>query len=486
MILKLKKILFNNSGTRQTVAKNFFWLFTSQIGTRLLRAFLIIYAARVLGVAEYGVFSYVIGLAGFFTVFADIGINTILTKEVAMNPEKSHHLFATSFWIKIFLLTFTVLLIIFVAPYFSKIEGIETLLYFAALLTIFDGIREFTVAFFRAREKMELEALVTTVTNVAITIFGFIILNSMPTAKALATAYAISAGTGTILGIFILRDQFKNLINGFRKELLAPILQLAWPIAIVSLAGIFMLNMDVIMLGALKTAKDVGLYSASQKIIQLLYTLPSILAISLFPTMAKFIGQNNAEKTREVMERGVVLSMLFAIPIVVGGFVLGSDIIRFLYGEDYIGTIPTFRILLLSVLLIFPGYHFTNYIMAYNKQKKMILIILMSSLANILLNYVLIPIYGAAGAAIATLGALLTIHGLSWRLAKKTNNFFIFRHLKKIFATSALMGLFSLALHWLGVYVLANIAMSVFLYFAVLLFLGENSIKEVKQLFKRA
>ena len=207
-------------------------------------------------------------------------------------------------------MTFTVLLIIFVAPYFSKIEGIETLLYFAALLTIFGGIREFTVAFFRAREKMELEALVTTVTNVAITIFGFIILNSMPAAKALATAYAISAGTGTILGIFILRDQFKNLINGFRKELLAPILQLAWPIAIVSLAGIFMLNMDVIMLGALKTAKDVGLYSASQKIIQLLYTLPSILAISLFPTMAKFIGQNNAEKTREVMERGVVLSML--------------------------------------------------------------------------------------------------------------------------------------------------------------------------------
>lgn len=485
MILKLKKIIFNNSGTRQTVAKNFFWLIMSQIGTRLLRAFVIVYAARVLGAAEYGIFSYVIGLAGFFTVFADIGINTILTKEVAANPEKSHNLFATSFWIKITLLAFTALLIIFAAPHFSKMEGVGTLLYFAAFLTIFDGIREFSIAFFRAREKMELEALVTTVTNVAITIFGFVILYSMPTAKSLATVYAVSAGAGTALGIFILRDQFKNLIRDFRKELLSPILQLAWPIAIVSLAGIFMLNMDVIMLGALKAAEDVGLYSASQKIIQLLYTLPSILAISLFPTMSKFIGQNDSGKAREVMERGVTLSMLFAIPIVIGGFVLGSDIIKFLYGDGYLGTIPTFRILLLSVLLVFPGYHFTNYIMAYNKQKKVILLIIMSSLANIALNYILIPIYGTAGAAIATLGALFTIHGLSWRLAKKTNDFSVFPHLKKIIAAAALMGLFSLGFHWLGAHILISVAASAAVYFAVLLFLGENSIKEVKYLFKR-
>ncbi|TSA45714.1 hypothetical protein D4R51_01380 [bacterium] len=483
MIPRLKEILFNNAETRQTVAKNVFWLTASQIGTRLLRASVIIFAARVLGAAEYGVFSYVLGLAGFFMIFSDIGINMILTKEAAANPEKSRNFFATSFWIKIVLLAFTTLLIIFVAPYFSKIEAAKPLLIFAAILMIFDGLREFSISFFRAQEKMELEALVITVTNVAITVFGFMILNLMPNARALAITYALSAGTGTIVGIFILRDQFRSLISAFKRELLSPILQLAWPIALVSLVGIFMMNMDVIMLGALKTAEDVGFYSAGQRIIQLLYTLPSIFAISLYPVFAKFVGQKDSEKTKDLMERGVTTSMLMAIPIVVGGIVLGADIIKFLYGSDYLGAVSTFRVLLFSILLVFPGYHITNYIMVYNQQKKAVPIVLTSSIINVALNFFLIPIYGAAGAALATLCALSSLHGLSWRLAKKTNNFFILPRLKKIFAAAILMGLVSLALHWLNVFLLLNIAASIIVYFAVLHFLKESSVQEVKRLF---
>ncbi len=484
MALKLKEMLFNNFGTRQTVAKNVFWLSFGQIGTRLLRASVIIYAARALGAAEYGVFSYVLGLAAFFTIFSDIGINTILTKEAAMNPEKSRQIFATSFRIKIILLVFTALLIIFVAPYFSKIEAAKPLLYFAAMLTIFDGIREFAIAFFRAKEKMELEALVTTVTNVAITLFGFAILYFAPTARSLAITYGLSAGTGTILGIFILRKEFGSMNSAFRRELLAPILRLAWPIAITSLVGIFMLNMDVIMLGALRTAEDVGFYSAGQKIIQLLYTLSSVLAVSLYPVLAKFVGQKNNGKTKELMEKGITASLLLAIPIVIGGVILSGEIIKFLYGESYLAAIPALRVLFFTVLLIFPGYHLTNYIMAHDKQKKAVPIILIGSLGNVIFNVLLIPLYGTVGAAIATLGALLLINGLSWRLAKKTNNFFILPHLKKIVSASALMGLFSLTLHWLGVHVLLNVALSATLYFVTLHFLKENSISEIKAVFK--
>ncbi len=485
MILKLKEILFNNFGTRQTVAKNIFWLTIGQVGTRLLRASVIIYAARALGAAEYGVFSYVLGLAGFFTVFADIGINTILTKEAAMNPEKSRNIFATSFWIKTALLGFTTLLIIFAAPHFSKIDAVRPLLYFAAILIIFDGIREFTIAFFRARQKMELETLVTTVTNAAITLFGFAIIYFAPTAGSLAATYALSAGTGAILGIFILRDQFKTLISAFRKELLSPILRLAWPIALVSLVGIFTLNVDVVMLGIFKTATDVGFYSASQRIIQLLYTLPSILAVSLYPVFAKFVGQGNNGKVKELMERGITTSYLLAIPIAVGGIILGSEIIRLLYGNGYLAAVPTFRVLLLSVLLVFPGYHLTNYIMVYDKQKKAVPIILIGSLANVALNYLLIPIYGTLGAAIATICALSTINGSIWLIAKKINNFSVLPRLKKVIAASFLMGLLSLALHWLGIHVLLNIAVSVAFYFGVLYFLREDSIMEIRSLIKR-
>ena len=328
---KIASFLFRNQSTRQTVAKNVFWLTAGQIGSRVFRAFIIIYAARVLGAAEYGVFSYVLGLAGFFTVFADIGVNAILTREAAKRPEEASYYFATTFWIKIILLIITAGLVIFVAPYFSKIEAARVLLPFVALLTIFDGLRELANAFFRAREKMELEALTTTATNVAITLLGFAILYLDQSAQSLAITYALSAGVGTFAGIIILRKQFAGVFMFFRKRLIKPILSAAWPIAFLAILSVFMLQVDIIMLGFFRGAEDVGFYSAGQKIFQLLYTLPAILAMSIFPALSRAVGEKNNERTRSALEHGIALMSMIGIPIVIGGVILGKNIILFLY-----------------------------------------------------------------------------------------------------------------------------------------------------------
>ena len=158
--MRIKELLFHNRGMRQTIAKNVFWLTLSQVGSRLIRALIIIYAARILGAAEYGIFAYVLGFAGFFTLFADVGINPLLTRNTANHPEQRTEYFSTSFWIKIVLLLATVLLVIFVAPHFTNIEAAKALIPLVALLVIFDGLRDFSIAFFRGLEKMEREALI--------------------------------------------------------------------------------------------------------------------------------------------------------------------------------------------------------------------------------------------------------------------------------------------------------------------------------------
>ncbi|MCL5004783.1 MAG: hypothetical protein M1170_02470, partial [Patescibacteria group bacterium] len=60
MLQKIKSFLFENKTTRQTIAKNTFWLFFGEISSRVLRAAIVIYAARVLGADGWGVFSYAI------------------------------------------------------------------------------------------------------------------------------------------------------------------------------------------------------------------------------------------------------------------------------------------------------------------------------------------------------------------------------------------------------------------------------------------
>ena len=68
MLSKLQGWLLHNTTVWQTIAKNTFWLFFGQMMSRVLRAIIVIYAARVLGAASWGAFSYALGIAAFLTI----------------------------------------------------------------------------------------------------------------------------------------------------------------------------------------------------------------------------------------------------------------------------------------------------------------------------------------------------------------------------------------------------------------------------------
>ena len=114
MIQKITAFLFKNQSVRQTIAKNSFWLSFGEIAGRVIRAAIIIYAARVLGAAGWGAFSYAISLAGFFTIFSDFGVSSILTREAAKNDTFRLKYLSTIFFIKLILAAITLILIIFV------------------------------------------------------------------------------------------------------------------------------------------------------------------------------------------------------------------------------------------------------------------------------------------------------------------------------------------------------------------------------------
>ncbi|MFA5797899.1 MAG: flippase [Candidatus Woesearchaeota archaeon] len=462
------------------MVKNIVWLSVGQIGSRFIRAAIIIYAARVLGAAEYGLFSYALGLAGFFTIFADVGINAILTREVSQKPEKASEYFATSFWIKTTLIVGTGFLVILVAPYFSKIDDVIILLPFVALLTLFDNLREFTLSFFRAKEKMEIEALVNVFTNISITLFGFFILSYIATAQAMTVTYAISAGTGALLAIILLRNQYKKVFSHFDFSLLKPIIQSALPIAVLGLFGVFMLNIDMVMLGWWRTTEEIGFYSAGQKIVQVLYTLPSIIAAALFPTIARLVGQKNDKNVSLIMSTATVGALFLAIPLTIGGIVLAKSIILFLYGSSYLPSTLVFQILVATTLFVFPGTLFGNFVLAYNKQKKFAKYVAIASIGNVVFNALLIPKFGIIGAATATIIVQSIYNAAAWLMVKKINNFHTLQNIKRIIFAGVIMGVTALILDAIGLHVIINIVISAGMYMFTLFILKEPLILEVK------
>ena len=146
--------LFKNQSSGQTIAKNAVWLFSGQMIGRLLRAVVVIYAARVLGAASWGAFSYALGIAAFLTIFSDIGINALITKEASRNPELKDRYLSTALFTKLGLLVFFIAGVIIFFPYLTKIEEASAIMPILIFVFAFDTLRDLGSAVSRALEKM--------------------------------------------------------------------------------------------------------------------------------------------------------------------------------------------------------------------------------------------------------------------------------------------------------------------------------------------
>jgi O-antigen/teichoic acid export membrane protein len=484
---KVKSFLLHNTSTRQTVAKNTFWLSVSNFGGRLIRAGLVIYAARVLGAHGWGIFNYAITLMAFFGLFSDVGINSILTREASKESGgmKRLELLSTSFAIKLALIVLTVTLILFAIPHFSRSAEVIAILPIASLIFIFDTLRDFGFSITRSMEKMEWEASLFLVTNTAILIAGIISLRIFPTVSSFAWAYAIGTGVGSLATMIVLWQELKNIFRYFSRKLIRPIFTSAWPFAISGILGTLMINTDVILIGLFKSAEDVGYYSAANKTIQIIYLLPMIAAISLLPTLSRLAGQEKG-RMREVLEKVMGLSFILAMPLSIGGILLGKPIIALLFGQAYVNATLSFQILCLTLLVDFSVVILTNVIFVYDQQKSLIIYAALGGFANVALDLFLIPKFGIAGSAWATFIAQCISNSYLWYRVKSIVDFRIFYRLKVIIPASLGMGIVAFLLNLIATPVLLTITAAGLFYALLLYLLKEPFLKDLKLFTSRA
>ncbi len=430
---RLKSFLLFNNNTGQTIIKNIVWLFSGQIISRFLRATIVIYSARILGAGSYGAFSYALGIAAFLTIFSDIGINALITKEAARNPELKDKYLSTAFFLKLGLLIIFILATIATFPYLTNIQEAAAIMPILIFVFAFDTLRDLGSALSRALEKMEIEATVNIFTNLSITILGFIFLTINPASYSLATAYALGSGLGLIAIFITLKGHFKNILTHFTPKLVKEILVTAWPFGLMGLMGAIMLNTDIIMLGWMRSPGEVGYYSAAQKLILLAYILPGLLASSTFPSLSKF-AKSEPEKAKYLLGKSTAIIIVVAVILLIAGLFLGDFTFNLLYGKDYAPGIPTFKILLFTMLVVFPGTLFGNALFAYDESKYFLKFVTISTLLNAGLNFLLIPQYGIEGAAISTIVTQLITNIFVYIKIKKISGFKVWIHFQNIFS----------------------------------------------------
>lgn len=493
MLKKIKGLLFQNQSLKQTIFKNTFWLFSGNIISRLLRAALLIYAARVIGAREFGAFNYALSIAAFFTIFADFGINAVITREAASNKEKQEKYFSSALILKIAVSIFLggVLIIFypFLISHFTSSQAdarlVSTLLPLIILVVLFDTLRDFGASLFRAWEKMEWESFIQIFTNLVIFVAGIMALKNLPSAKSLTLGYVAGTGVGMIISLIPFRHYLKNIKQKFSLSLVKEIYQSSWIFGMIGLTGAIMLNTDSLMIGWLADIEKVGYYGVSQRLAQLIYLLPALIASAFFPTLAK--NFQNRERVAFLLKKELHFLILLALPLSTGGVILSQSLILLFFGKEYLPSVIPFVLMALTFLPNFISIALSNLIFVLKKEKILLKYFFLATIGNIFFNFLFIPWLGISGAALSTL-INQTIAFLYLR--KKIGQEFSFQisprlEWQKILLSLTAMVLVIFLLKAFDFNALLIVTFGGLAYFVGLFLSRESSINDLRSLFRR-
>jgi O-antigen/teichoic acid export membrane protein len=484
LFFSLREFLLKNKDFKQTIIKNTFWLSFGEIVGRLLRIIIIVYAARVLGAAGWGAFSYLTSLSAIFVIFSDIGLSSVMIREGAKTPTLKTKYFSTILSLKAILTLISFLIIVFAVPQFTRFSLSQTLLYAIGLLFIFDSLRRFGASLFRAEEKMELEAITNIITQAIIVVAGFAALLIVASPESLALAYAAGAAIGLVFTLYLIRHHLKHLLTHFDKNLLKPIIAAAWPLSMAGVFGVLIANIDTVIIGWFYQASQVGFYAAAQKPIAALYLLPALITGAFFPALARFAPQDPL-KFRRLLEEGLKVVFLIALPLTAGIILTAEQIVRLVYGAEYLPAAGPLRILAFSLLTVFPIGMIINAVFAHNRQRELLPVWGGGALFNFLICLLLIPPLGISGAAWATLLTQVGVNSLIWRKMKRIADFSVVPEIKYLLLATFMMSVAIMLAEVINLPFILIVPLAIAVYLWSLAYSGETTLNRFRQLLKK-
>ncbi|MFM9909691.1 MAG: polysaccharide biosynthesis C-terminal domain-containing protein, partial [Chitinophagaceae bacterium] len=144
--------------------------------------------------------------------------------------------------------------------------------------------------------------------------------------------------------------------------------------------------------------KDLGNYIQVSKLVQIFMVFPTFLGTIIFPTSAKGDVKQLNEKLA-ALSRVIFTSYVIILTIL---FVVGKVLFPFLYGESFSGMYMPFILLIPGILALSIHSLITAYYAGKNKVIVNLKGALLALLFILVLDYLLIPIFGNSGAAIAS------------------------------------------------------------------------------------
>ena len=361
-----------------------------------------VWTARYLGPGDFGILSYVQSLIALASVLTTLGLEGIMTKELAKYPQRRDALLGSSFVLQTAAAVLSFALIASATFLIGDEKAVRTLILVHATL-FFSLNTQGIFCYFQSNVQMKY-AICPRIGALLITkgIQIFLVVSKQP----LSSFVVVLTLEFIINAVFLLFaygavHRLSPLRWTFEPRLVLLLLRNSWPLMISDFVLNVYTKIDQVMLKGLLDSQAVGLYAAATKVSLSCCLIPPLITTSLFPAIvrAKSVGEEAyLFRVQKLYDFTLLLSIGIAIPIAF----FSQEIVDILYGDEFGGSA---RILAIHILCgLFLSATSVRYIQLINEdlQRYDLLLHCIGASCNVLFNFFFIRLYGTIGAAYGT------------------------------------------------------------------------------------
>lgn len=385
---------------KNNVFKNARWIIGCKIVQSLLNLVIGLITARYLGPSNYGVLSYVSSVVAFTMPLMQLGLRHTLVKEFVRSPDREGVILGTSLMLNIISAVFCMVGSIAFVMFVNAGET-ETILVCALYsLTLIFNATEMTQYWFQSKLLSKYPSIAALVTYIAVAVYKIYMLVTQKGVVWFAFSNVIDYFLISVILIVIykrLGGQRLSVNLRVGKQLLSESKYYIIP----SLMVVIFQNTDRIMIKLMVGETETGFYSAAITCIGISAFVFSAILDSARPVILEEKERNPKLYEKRMIQLYSIITCL-SLAQSVGMTVLSKPLVFLLYGAEYSKTAGILAVAVWYNTFGHYGSVRNIWILAEGKQKYLTGINIVGALANVVLNFFLIQIWGAVGAAVAS------------------------------------------------------------------------------------
>jgi len=377
--------------------KNLGYVTVGFTAAKFFSLFFQIYVGRTVGAVDYGKFVLVNSIAMFLYLPMLLGIGTALTKYLAeqKNEEEKSKIISTGFTLILISIIISTIIFFMLSPQIALISSVsQKYIYGAILIAIFYASLVFSQKMEQGLYKMKMVSAIELAWCITSVIVILSVFFFMKDARAPVIALIIGYAVASFL---VLPDLRRYFVLKFDRRWAKTLTTFGFYSILAGTASVILHNIDRIFINKYLSVADVGLYHA--------YSFSTIYVAGFLVTMFVTVFFPEASRSDKVVIWDKIKKLIIFVPLLAPVFLVGSWLILKLYGAEYEFILPLISLFILAMLIITIYSIFNWYVVSFgiNGAKIVSFSIIVASIANFILNYELIPVYGLYGAISSTI-----------------------------------------------------------------------------------